>query len=303
MSSGHTHNRNGRGNQRRKHGPPRQQPQNGQPQNGQTPSPHGERTAQARSTTALPGVPAAPFQAPDDTSPSGAGEFVIVERVTHESAEVTLEVESEPPPVAPERPAQALPRQAQQRNTHPQGKRGAFLVSSERQSDAETSGRSNGYSSQHGMQSSSIPRANGGTPHMQPAPAEPFTVAEPPAPTSPPRNRRAEQDTPPPDTYRMQLGGANDTDDEDTDYVAQERRPARDVRGDIGGLIDSLHDIFAQDRSLASQGNTARCGICYLHYSLTELEYREVEGYYVCADCKRTLGSTQLMMLRRQQKG
>ncbi|HEX8032888.1 MAG TPA: hypothetical protein VF510_03530 [Ktedonobacterales bacterium] len=302
MSSGHTHNRNGRGNQRRKHGPPRQQPQNdqsqngqsqnGQPRNSQTPSPRGERTAQARSTTALPGVPAAPFQAPDDPSPSGDGEFVIVERVTYESAEV-----------APERTAQALPRPAQQRNTHPPGKRGAFLVSSERQNEADTGGRSNGHGGQHGMQSSSIPRGNGGAPHMQPAPAEPFVSAEPPAPASPPRNRRADQDTPPPNTYGMQYGGADDTDDTDDDYVAQERRPARDVRGDIGGLIDSLHALFAQNRSVASQGNTARCGICYLYFSVAELEYREVEGYYVCADCKRTLGSTQLMMLRRQQKG
>jgi hypothetical protein len=311
VSSGHTHNRNGRGNQRRKHGPPRQQPQSGQSQsgqsqsgqsqngqsqngqlrNGQIPSPNSERTAQA-----------APFQAPDDPSLGGDGEFVVVERVTHESAEVVFDVEAEPP-MGPERTAQALQRPAHQRNTHPPGKRGAFLVSSERQNDADASGRSNRHGSQRGMQSSSIPRGNGGAPHMQPAPAEPFVSAEPPAPASSPRNRRADQDTPPPNTYGMQHGGADDTDDEEAEYVAQERRPARDVRGDIGVLIDSLHALFAQNRSVASQGNTARCGICYLYFSVAELEYREVEGYYVCADCKRTLGSTQLMMLRRQQKG
>ena len=72
-------------------------------------------------------------------------------------------------------------------------------------------------------------------------------------------------------------------------------------RGEVGSLIDSLHEIFSQDRAVASQGDSARCGICYLHFPLTALEYREAEGFYVCAACKRALGHNPLMMIRRQQ--
>ncbi len=293
MSSGHTHNRNGRGNQRRKHGPPRQQPQNGQSQNSQSQNgqqrndqqPRGQNNSSTRPTpslsmTALPTRPEAPFQAPDTRSPGGEGQFVVAESPTAEIREVTLDVEVETPAM-PERPASMPPRQAQQRNTQPPGKRGPFLVSSERQRGVD--------SNQPSTQASSIPQA-------QPDPAELS------APPNPPRFRRGEHDAPPPPMYGMQNGGASDTEDDDAELAAHERRPARDVRGDVGTLIDSLHDLFAQDRVIASQGNATRCGICYLHFSLSELEYRAVEGYYICADCKRALGSTQLMMVRRQQR-
>jgi hypothetical protein len=76
----------------------------------------------------------------------------------------------------------------------------------------------------------------------------------------------------------------------------------RDVRGDIGELIDSLHEAFERDRSIASQGDSARCGICYLHYFLSELQYRDEEGYYVCASCARALSHTRILMVRRQQR-
>ena len=80
------------------------------------------------------------------------------------------------------------------------------------------------------------------------------------------------------------------------------REPFRpESRGEVGSLIDSLHAMFAQDRAVASRGDSARCGICYLHFPLTSLEYREVEGFFVCADCKRALGHQQVMMIRRQQ--
>jgi hypothetical protein len=77
---------------------------------------------------------------------------------------------------------------------------------------------------------------------------------------------------------------------------------SRDVRGDIGELIDSLHEAFERDRGIASQGDSARCGICYLHYFLGELQYRDEEGYYVCASCARALSHTRILMVRRQQR-
>lgn len=251
--------------------------------------------------TAAPPAPAeVPLQAHDDLSPGGVGEYVVVERVTQEIAEVVREVEVEPP-VMPERIAPSQPRQTQQRNTQPPGKRGAFLVSSERQNGAYSGGRSNGHSRQPGMQTSSISRGTASTPHVQPTPvpAESFVTDAPPAPANPPSSHPVEYDESPTDTYAVQHGEARYANDEDAAY---ERRPPRDVRGDIGGLIDSLHELFAQDRGIASQGNATRCGICYLHYPLSELEYREMEGYYVCVDCKHALGSIQLMMVRRQQK-
>ena len=80
-------------------------------------------------------------------------------------------------------------------------------------------------------------------------------------------------------------------------------RPREDVRGDVGPLIDALHEVFVQDRAIASQGGSTRCGICYLHFPFSELEYREAEGYYICASCKRALGPARLPMVRKQRRG
>lgn len=66
-------------------------------------------------------------------------------------------------------------------------------------------------------------------------------------------------------------------------------------------LIDSLHDLFEHDRQIASQSDATRCGLCYLHYSLSELHYRE-EGFYVCERCEKSLGNHAQPMIRRQQK-
>lgn len=75
-----------------------------------------------------------------------------------------------------------------------------------------------------------------------------------------------------------------------------------EVRGELGPLIDELKERFTQDRVIASQGTSARCGICYLYHTLGELEYREAEGFYVCLDCKQALGNVTLPMVRRQQR-
>ena len=97
-----------------------------------------------------------------------------------------------------------------------------------------------------------------------------------------------------PGTWRIErLNGGTDTTPHD---------PVRsESRGEVGPLIDTLHEIFAQDRAMASRGDSARCGICYLHFPLAALEHREREGFYVCEGCKRLLGHQRLMMVRRQQ--
>ncbi len=76
-----------------------------------------------------------------------------------------------------------------------------------------------------------------------------------------------------------------------------------DVRGDVGPLIDDLHALFERDRVMASQGNTARCGVCYFHFAISDLVYRDAEGFYVCPGCERALGQARMVMLRRQQRG
>jgi hypothetical protein len=83
----------------------------------------------------------------------------------------------------------------------------------------------------------------------------------------------------------------------------QDREPLRlESRGDIGPLIDDLKAVFERDRTIASQGASARCGICYLHFNLSDLEYREAEGHYVCSACARALGTSHVAMVRRQQR-
>jgi hypothetical protein len=93
-----------------------------------------------------------------------------------------------------------------------------------------------------------------------------------------------------------------DTDAADDEAFVRLQSPRHDVRGDVGSLIDSLREVFERDRAVASQGGTARCGICYLHFPLAELDYRAEEGFYVCAPCAQRLGTTHLPMIRRQQR-
>jgi len=80
--------------------------------------------------------------------------------------------------------------------------------------------------------------------------------------------------------------------------------PLRNYPGsfDFESMIQSLRELFALDRQTASQLDSSRCGICYLHFMLSELHYREEEGFYVCRGCERTIGKQAIPMLRRQQK-
>ena len=71
---------------------------------------------------------------------------------------------------------------------------------------------------------------------------------------------------------------------------------------DFEGMIVALRELFAFDRQMASQPDAARCGICYLHFTVSDLRYRDEEGFYVCHGCERVLGRQQVPMLRRQQK-
>lgn len=70
---------------------------------------------------------------------------------------------------------------------------------------------------------------------------------------------------------------------------------------DFEQMIQSLRTLFEHDRQMASQTDATRCGICYLHYSLDELHYRE-EGFYACQTCEQALGKHPVPMVRKQQK-
>jgi hypothetical protein len=86
-------------------------------------------------------------------------------------------------------------------------------------------------------------------------------------------------------------------------YRHTQHEPVRpETRGEIGPLIAALHEIFERDRGIASQGATARCGLCYLHFPLSALTYRDDEGFYMCQTCAKSLGHVQVLMVRRQQK-
>lgn len=73
------------------------------------------------------------------------------------------------------------------------------------------------------------------------------------------------------------------------------------ARMDLAHLIESLRQQFEQDRAVASQTGTARCGVCYFYYHQTDLFYREEEGFYICQRCQRALGNGRIKMVRRQQ--
>jgi hypothetical protein len=66
-------------------------------------------------------------------------------------------------------------------------------------------------------------------------------------------------------------------------------------------LLQSLRTLFEHDRQVASQPDATRCGICYQHFLVSELTYRE-EGFYICPRCAQSLGNQPLPMLRKQQK-
>ncbi len=70
---------------------------------------------------------------------------------------------------------------------------------------------------------------------------------------------------------------------------------------DFEQTLESLRELFARDRQIASQPDSTRCGICYLYFTLEELHYRD-EGFYVCTRCEQALGNHAVPMLRKQQK-
>lgn len=70
---------------------------------------------------------------------------------------------------------------------------------------------------------------------------------------------------------------------------------------DFNQMIESLHDLFEHDRQVASQPDSTRCGLCYLHFPVAELHYRD-EGFYLCPSCAHSLGNHRISMLRKQQR-
>ena len=70
---------------------------------------------------------------------------------------------------------------------------------------------------------------------------------------------------------------------------------------DFEQMVQSLHKLFEHDRQIASQSNSTRCGICYLHFPLSELQYR-AEGFYVCSCCSQSLSHQNVHILHKQQK-
>jgi hypothetical protein len=70
---------------------------------------------------------------------------------------------------------------------------------------------------------------------------------------------------------------------------------------DFDQMIESLRDLFEHDRQVASQPDATRCGLCYLHFPIAELHYRD-EGFYICPGCAHCLGDHGVSMLRQQQK-
>ncbi len=70
---------------------------------------------------------------------------------------------------------------------------------------------------------------------------------------------------------------------------------------DFEQMILSLRDLFEEDRQIASQQDSTRCGVCYLYHPLNQLHYRE-EGLYICQGCQQALGKQSIPVLKRQQK-
>lgn len=131
------------------------------------------------------------------------------------------------------------------------------------------------------------------------------------------RNGRAPASRPPDRLVERPFSAREDTrvqGDEDGAELAHAPIPPREfserdrlaqrpeIRGEVGALIDDLRGLFQRDRAVASLPNCARCGVCYHYFVTSDLEYREAEGYYVCADCGQLLGANRLPMVRRQQR-
>jgi hypothetical protein len=66
-------------------------------------------------------------------------------------------------------------------------------------------------------------------------------------------------------------------------------------------MIDSLRQLFVQDRLYAARFDATRCGVCYLTYSTDMVTYREDDGCYICSTCAKVLGNNHIPMIRRQR--
>lgn len=276
--SGHTNrNRRNGGNPKSRHGPQRQ------------------RGSDGRSGQAKNGVQ--PSSAPE----SPASERQPDEETQHRLSASQPPAKAEPPTEAPDAQQAPIADDAisseesktpagGQESANPRGRAPFAAASRGSQAYIPASGPrlgmighngQNGQNGQNGYQS-----PNGHAPARR--------RMEMPVSASDDDDGESDSTAPIPQTWRIErLNGGTDV---------MPREPFRpESRGEVGSLIDSLHEMFAQDRSVASRGDSARCGICYLHFPLSALEYRETEGFYVCSGCKRSLGHQQLMMIRRQQ--
>lgn len=117
-----------------------------------------------------------------------------------------------------------------------------------------------------------------------------------PAPASPDLDGTEE------DVDELGAAGISVTQVPPREHSERERLAMRpEIRGELGTLIDELRTVFEADRTVAMQSASVRCGICYMHHRLDELEYREAEGFYVCEPCSQALRGKRLPMIRRQQ--
>lgn len=287
--SGHT-NRNKRngGSPKSRHGPPRQRGQENrpsQPKNASPPASARAPQANDKSSELKPELkselkPQEEYREPHhETQPSAP----TVNNQPEGSDDATL---PEQPQAANDTPARDEPPILAEHpeNVHPRGRAPFAAASRGGHAYIPASGSRQGINGQNGQNGHH--HANGLAPHERRtthnSAMSDYDGGESDGTGALPANWRVE---------RLN-GGADST----------PREPFRpESRGEVGSLIDSLHELFAQDRTVASQGDSARCGICYLHFPLAALEYREAEGFYVCAACRRALGHNPLMMIRRQQ--
>lgn len=268
MGNGHTNRRRrgGGGNPRARHGPQRQQTPEAVNSNGNGqmhPEEQARQAQQAMKTAASPAQPA-PRQAPREQTP----------RPEREPRRHTFQ--PQPRGETPTRPRQDWPPARTEAPSGPY--RPAFAVTP-----------NNGQTARPSFTSTSGNGAHNGFKPMQP---EQSLV------------RAEEEDWDETEGEQANANGASPL-ARSYSYNGSETRDKEirpEVRGEFAPLIDSLKELFQHDRAVASQGSSTRCGICYLHFTVTELEYREAEGFYICAGCKQALARSSLPMIRRQQR-
>lgn len=284
--SGHT-NRNKRngGSPKSRHNPPRQRgPENrvGQAKNAGPPATARASQADEKLPEAMPDLNSEPKPQGEDTAPRDTTQPPAETMNTRPDGSDDAAAGEQPQAVsdAPSRDETPTPAEHAE-NAHPRGRAPFAAASRGGHAYIPASGSRQGMNGQNGHHHSNGFAPNERRTNPNGALSD-YDGGEGDGTGALPANWRVE---------RLN-GGADST----------PREPFRpESRGEVGSLIDSLHELFAQDRAVASQGDSARCGICYLHFPLAALEYREAEGFYVCAACKRALGHNPLMMIRRQQ--